>query len=109
MSNQPKRVQIEMPANLRAQYANLAIISHTTNEIFIDFAQLLPGIPKTQVHTRMVMTPTHAKLLLRALAENLERYEAKQGSIDVPPSLADQLFGSVRPGDNSEESDPDEG
>lgn len=89
---QRNRVQVELPADLRAVYANLALILHTPNEFFVDFAQLLPGMPKSQVHTRIAMTPTHAKLLYRALGENIERYEAAHGPIDVPPSLADQLF-----------------
>jgi hypothetical protein len=91
------RVQVELPPDLRAVYANLALILHTTNEFFVDFAQLLPGIAKTQVHTRIVMTPTHAKLLYRALGENIERYEASHGEVDVPPTLADQLFRTAKP------------
>lgn len=102
------RIQLEIPASLRAAYSNLALISHTPNEFFFDFAQLLPGIGKSQVHTRIVMTPTHAKLLYRALGENLERYEAAHGKVEVPPSLADQLFGGVRSGDEAQESPPDD-
>ncbi|NJL94604.1 MAG: DUF3467 domain-containing protein, partial [Anaerolineae bacterium] len=59
------RIQVEIPLSLRAVYSNFAVISHTSAEFFIDFAQLLPGLTKSQVHTRMVMSPTHAKLLLR--------------------------------------------
>jgi hypothetical protein len=51
------------------------------------------------------MSPTHAKMLYRALGENLERYEAKHGVVDVPPSLADQLFGSIRPEDDDDSED----
>jgi hypothetical protein len=93
---QNNRIQVEIPISLRASYSNLALISHTPTEFFVDFAQLLPGTNKSQVHTRVVMTPTHAKLLFRALGENLERFEAKHGEVTVPPSLADQLFGSLR-------------
>ncbi|MBZ0308713.1 MAG: DUF3467 domain-containing protein [Anaerolineae bacterium] len=91
------RIQIEIPASLRAVYSNFALIIHTASEFFVDFAQILPGIPKTQVHTRVVMSPTHAKLLYKALGENLEQYEAKHGAIEVPPTLADQLFGGLKP------------
>jgi hypothetical protein len=104
MSEQPQRnrIKLEIPANLRAVYANFALIAHTATEFFVDFSQLLPGVNKSQVHTRVVMSPTHAKMLYRALGENLERYEAKHGPVEVPPSLADQLFGSVRPGDEED-------
>ena len=91
------QIQIEIPANLHAAYSNFAIIAHTPSEFFIDFAQLLPGLAKSQVHTRVVMSPTHAKMLYKALGENLERYEAQYGTINIPPSLADQLFGGVKP------------
>lgn len=106
--NQPpqatNRIKIEIPDSLRAVYANFALIAHTASEFFVDFAQLLPGIPKTQVHTRVVMTPTHAKLLYRALGENIDRYEARYGTIEVPPSLADQLFGGIKLSDADQNS-----
>jgi hypothetical protein len=107
MSEQPQRnrIKLEIPANLKAVYANFALIAHTTTEFFVDFSQLLPGVNKSQVHTRVVMSPTHAKMLYRALGENLERYEAKHGVVDVPPSLADQLFGSIRPEDDDDSED----
>jgi len=109
MSEQPprNRIKLEIPANLRAVYANFALIAHTGTEFFVDFSQLLPGVNKSQVHTRVVMSPTHAKMLYRALGENLERYEAKHGPVDVPPSLADQLFGSVRQEDEDEPPEDD--
>jgi hypothetical protein len=111
MSEQPQqrnRIKLEIPANLRAVYANFAIIAHTGTEFFVDFAQLLPGMNKSQVHTRVVMSPTHAKMLYRALGENLERYEAKHGEVNVPPSLADQLFGSVKPEDEVDDDTPED-
>jgi hypothetical protein len=110
MTEQPKRQQIrlEIPANLQAAYANLAVIMHNQSEFFVDFAQRLPGLNKTRVHTRIALSPMHAKLLYRALGENLEQYESKHGAIEVPQSLADQLFGGLRPS-SSEEGDDDNG
>jgi hypothetical protein len=110
----PRRLNLEIPADLPAVYANLVVITHSPWEVFLDFAQILPNIPKARVRTRLVLTPTNAKMLLKALDENLARYEAQHGEIQTParqPSLADQLFGTVRPGDepeNNSEGDSDE-
>ncbi|HLA41811.1 MAG TPA: DUF3467 domain-containing protein [Aggregatilineales bacterium] len=99
-----KHIKIEIPSALRSIYSNFALISHTGMEFFIDFAQLIPGINRAQVHSRIVMTPTHAKMLYRALGDNLDRYEAQHGEIEVPPSLADQLFSGIRLPDGTIES-----
>lgn len=99
MSNQPPvKVNIEIPPDLDAVYANFAIISHSPSEIVIDFARILPNTPRARVHARIVTTPLHAKLLLRALQENLERYETQFGEIRLPSGddLARQFFGPTR-------------
>ncbi len=70
-------------------YSNLAIITHSPAEFVIDFTRILPGVPKAKVFARIVMTPQHAKLLLNALKDNIEKYEGKFGEIkiagDTPP------------------------
>lgn len=107
----PQRINLEIPADLPAVYANFVVITHSPWEVFLDFAQILPNLPKARVRTRLVLTPVNAKMLLRALNENIARYEAKHGEIEIPSnqaSLADQLFGTVRPDDNPEGS-PDDG
>ena len=81
--NQPQ-INIELPADLEAIYSNFAIISHSPSEIVIDFARLLPGVPKSKVLTRIILTPLNAKLLLRALQENLSKYEEKFGEVRTP-------------------------
>ncbi len=81
--NQPQ-INIELPADLEAIYSNFAIISHSPSEIVIDFARLLPGSPKSKVLTRIILTPLNAKLLLRALQENLNKYEEKFGEVRTP-------------------------
>jgi len=78
------QINIELPADLEATYSNFAIISHSPSEIVIDFARLLPGVPKSKVLSRIVMTPLNAKLLLRALQENLNKYEEKFGEVRMP-------------------------
>jgi hypothetical protein len=90
------RMQLQIPPDLQALYANLAVIAHTNNEFFFDFAQLAPGLPKINVHSRLVMSPIHAKLLFRALEDNLKQYEEKYGPIDLPPTIAEQLFKNAR-------------
>ena len=90
---------MEIPPGLEPIYTNLARISHSPADIVIDFAQILPGETKAGVRARILMTPLSAKLLLRALKENIARYEAALGEINVPNSttLADNLFGRLKP------------
>lgn len=97
---------LELPSGLEPSYANLALITHSATEVVIDFARVLPGLPTARVCSRLVMAPLSAKLLLRALQENLLKYEAQFGEIRVPEgvSLADQLFG--RPGGEHPGPDP---
>ncbi len=95
----PQAPQMEVPPDLEAVYANLVRIAHSPSELVFDFAHLLPGIIPARVRTRVVMSPLGAKLLYRALGENLARYEAAFGEIKVPgeASLADYLFKSPPP------------
>jgi hypothetical protein len=85
---------LNIPEGLEPAYANLARISHSPADLVIDFAHLLPGETQAKVTTRVLMTPLSAKLLLRALTENIARYEAAFGEISVPgnSSLAENLF-----------------
>lgn len=99
-----RQIRLEIPANLNALYSNGVVISQLHSEIIFDFAQIMPNDPRARVQSRIVMTPANAKLFLRALTDNLERYESRNGEISLPPtplSLADQLFGSVKPADDS--------
>ena len=100
------QVNIELPSNLQATYANFALISHSPSEMILDLAQVLPQQPKARIQARVVMTPLNAKLLYRALGENIGKYEAQFGEIKLPaqgPSLAQQFFDSVPPGPEGEE------
>ncbi len=64
-------------------YSNLVIVSHTDSEFILDFARLLPGKPKAKVHSRVIMNPKNCKLFLNALQDNLNKFEAKFGKINV--------------------------
>jgi hypothetical protein len=87
----PQPISVEVPANLEAVYTNMAMLTHSPSEVFIDFARAAPNM-KARVQTRVVMTPLNAKLLLRALTENLAKFEEQFGEIAVPTQLADHLF-----------------
>lgn len=64
-------------------YSNLALISHSPAEFVIDFTRMLPGVPKTKVYARIIMTPQHAKSFLKALQENVGKYEKQFGEIKL--------------------------
>ena len=93
----PPHKSIKKPANLEANYSNFALITHSPSEIVVDFARVMPNVPKSRVYARVIMTPLNAKLLLRALADNLGKFEAQYGEIVIPSHLADQLFRPPKP------------
>ena len=69
-------------------YANLAIINHSVSEFVVDFVSIMPGRPKAKVKSRIILTPQHAKKFLKALSENVSRFEKANGTIkdyDQPP------------------------
>lgn len=75
-------------------YSNLAIINHSPSEFVVDFIQMMPGIPKAKVKSRIVITPQHAKRLLNALGDNVKRFEQQFGTIqDVEPPQIPLNFG----------------
>ena len=78
-----KQINIEMPEEVaEGIYSNLAIISHSHSEFVIDFIRMLPNAPKAKVKSRIVITPHHAKRFLKALADNVKKYESQHGSIE---------------------------
>jgi hypothetical protein len=75
-------------------YSNLVMIAHSPEEFILDFIRVMPGVPKARVKSRIVVTPGHAKRLLAALAENIQRYEAQHGEIgEVSPQPSVQFTG----------------
>jgi len=99
------RPKLVVPAGLEPVYANVVRIAHTPSEIVFDFGQLLPGDPQAPIKSRVMMSPLSAKLLHRALSENLSKYEATFGEIKIPQgkSLADNLFRSAQPPESPKE------
>jgi uncharacterized protein (DUF1778 family) len=64
-------------------YSNLAIITHSNSEFVLDFIRVMPGVPKAKVKSRIILTPEHAKRLLTALEDNIEKFEAVNGRIKI--------------------------
>ncbi len=87
---------ITIPPDLKAVYSNLARITHSPSEFIFDFAQMLPGMKGPSIKTRVLLSPLTAKLIYKALGDNLAKYESSFGEISLPgsSSLADSLFSS---------------
>ena len=84
-NKQQGQLQIELPQQVaQGEYANFAIITHSSSDFVVDFACVLPGVPKAQVKSRVILAPEHAKRLLGALQENIMRYEREFGPIKIP-------------------------
>ena len=82
-------VEIERDAQVgEGVYSNLALITHSTSEFILDFATVMPGLPKARIKSRVILTPEHAKRLLLSLQENISRYETNVGRIDIPQHQA---------------------
>ena len=76
------QINIELPEEIaEGEYANLAMIAHSSSEFVVDFIRLMPGLPKAKVKARIVLTPEHAKRLLAALADNINKFESHYGPI----------------------------
>jgi hypothetical protein len=75
-------------------YSNLAIINHSPSEFVLDFIKVMPGVPKAKVKSRIVLTPQHAKRLLRALSDNVKKFEQQHGEIkDIEQKQVPLNFG----------------
>jgi hypothetical protein len=69
-------------------YANLAVITHSHSEFIVDFINAMPGVPKAKVKSRIILTPQHAKRLMKALQDNLNKFESMHGQIsDIDPGM----------------------
>jgi hypothetical protein len=84
-----QQINIELDADVaQGIYSNLAIINHSASEFVVDFVSIMPGVPKSKVKSRIILTPQHAKRLLKALADNVNRFENAHGEIkdfEQPP------------------------
>lgn len=81
-NQQPNQLNIEISEEIaEGVYANLAIITHSHAEFVIDFVNVMPGTPKSKVKSRIILTPQHAKRFMKALTENVNRFESLNGKI----------------------------
>ena len=92
---QQNQLNIELTEEMaEGIYANLAIITHSNAEFVVDYINVMPGSPKAKVKSRIILTPQHAKRLLKALADNIKKFEQVHGMIkDVEPVSIPMQFG----------------
>lgn len=89
---QPQQINIELgEKEAEGIYANMAMIMHSPTEIIIDFARVMPRSPKSKVLARIIMTPMHAKMMHKALTENLKKFETQFGEIKIYGSAEKQV------------------
>ena len=86
--NKKEGLNIELSEEVaEGTYSNMAIINHSPSEFVVDFIQMMPGIQKAKVKSRIILTPQHAKRLMKALADNITKFENQHGEIkDIDPS-----------------------
>mgnify|MGYP001175222506 FL=1 len=81
-SNKKANINLELDENLaQGTYSNLALINHSISEFVVDFINIMPGVPKAKVRSRIILTPQHAKRFSKALSENISRFEKSNGVI----------------------------
>lgn len=81
-NQKPQQLNIELSEEIaQGVYSNLAVITHSSSEFVVDFVRIMPGIPKANVKSRIILTPEHAKRLLLALQDNIKKYETVNGVI----------------------------
>jgi hypothetical protein len=99
-NNNQQGLQMELPHEVaQGEYANFAVITHSSSDFVLDFARILPGVPKAQVKSRVILAPEHAKRLLIALQDNIMRYETQFGKIQIPNQQPRTIapFGNGKP------------
>jgi len=90
--NNSQQINIELgEKEAEGIYSNLAIITHSPAEFIIDFTRVVPGAPKAKVHARIITTPQHAKMLLKALQDNISKFEKRFGTINIEGQSAPQF------------------
>lgn len=100
MENQKNDNQLKIelsPEVAEGTYANLAIITHSSAEVVLDFIRVLPGVPKANVKSRIVLAPEHAKRLMFALQDNIVKYEKSFGTINLPGAEPQQSGRTATP------------
>ena len=83
-SKKKHQIKIELDDNIgQGEYVNFAVVTHSPAEFVMDYIRVLPGMTKSKVKSRIIMAPMHAKTLMMALQDNINKYENKFGEIKV--------------------------
>jgi len=83
--NNDNQINIELSEEIaEGIFSNLAIITHSNTEFVVDFIRVMPGVPKAKVKSRIILTPEHAKRLMIAMQDNIDKFEAINGRIKTP-------------------------
>jgi hypothetical protein len=102
MKQDQPRINIELgEKEAEGTYANLALITHSPSEIIIDFARIMPGTQKGKVYSRIIMTPPHANMLLKALEGNIKKFEDQFGEIKIQGKESHKNIGFAASGDEN--------
>ena len=97
-----QQINIELDSDVsNGEYANFVVVTHSIAEFVLDFTRILPGVPKAKVHSRIIMAPQHAKTFLRALSDNINKFESKHGEIKLPKNEEGFSPFGVKPPDES--------
>jgi hypothetical protein len=89
---QKKKLNIELgEKESEGIYSNLVLLVHSPSEIIFDFARMMPGVPKTKLYARIIMTPQHAKMFLKNLEESIKNFENEFGKINIPDKPDTQI------------------
>ena len=87
------QIKIELDDNVgQGEYANFAVVTHSLAEFILDFIKVLPGVPKSKVQSRIIISPIHAKTFSKALEENINKFEKKYGEIKTPAKNLPSMF-----------------
>ncbi len=88
-SKKKHQIKIELDDNIgQGEYVNFAVVTHSPAEFVMDYIRVLPGMTKSKVKSRIIMAPMHAKTLMMALQDNINKYENKFGEIKIPKNTA---------------------
>ena len=89
----PQQINIEIDEKTgQGEYANFVVVTHSLAEFILDFIKVLPGVPKSKVQSRIIISPIHAKTFSKALEENINKFEKKYGEIKTPTKNLSSMF-----------------
>tara|TARA_B100001540_G_C15775461_1_gene628427 strand:+ start:947 stop:1264 length:318 start_codon:yes stop_codon:yes gene_type:complete len=89
----PQQIKIEIDEKTgQGDYVNFAVVTHSLAEFILDFIKVLPGVPKSKVKSRIIISPVHAKTFSKALQDNIEKFEKKYGEIKTPTRDISSVF-----------------